>query len=199
MLNRHFSGKRVLLTGSTGFVGKVMLEKLLWALPGVDRVFILLRRKKGLTLEQRFKRELLGNACFDRLRSVYGLRYEEFMCAKIVPVEGDLSAPGLGLSEADRARLVRETNIVLSVAASVDFNARLDDAIKTNILGVMDLLKMAQEAPGLDSFTHISTCYVNSNEPDGQVEEVVYSSGKDPEQELGGLLDRPLEDLIRDT
>ena len=31
----------------------------------------------------------------------------------------------------------------MSVAASVDFNARLDDAIKTNILGILDLIEIA--------------------------------------------------------
>jgi fatty acyl-CoA reductase len=198
MLNSHYNGRRVLLTGATGFVGKVLLEKLLFALPGIETVFVLLRGKKGLTLEQRFRRELLANPCFDRLRGVHGLRYEEFMLQKVIPIEGDLNAPDLALNPADRATLL-SAHIVISVAASVDFNARLDDAIKTNILGVMALLALAQSAPGLVSFTHVSTCYVNSNLPEGPVAERIYSSSRHPEAELSGLLDLPLEDLVRDT
>ena len=40
-----YRGKKLLITGVTGFVGKVLLEKFLWSLPEIDKIFILIRNK----------------------------------------------------------------------------------------------------------------------------------------------------------
>ncbi len=45
-----YKDKNVLVTGSTGFLGKVLLEKLLYALPMINRVYVLIRAKKGSKL-----------------------------------------------------------------------------------------------------------------------------------------------------
>jgi thioester reductase-like protein len=68
-LTDFYKGKCLLLTGCTGFVGKVMLEKVLRALPDVDLIYVLIRPKKGSSLMERFKREIIGSQCFDRLKS----------------------------------------------------------------------------------------------------------------------------------
>lgn len=51
----------VLVTGGTGFVGKALLEKLLRSCPGISSIFVLIRPKRGLDPESRF-RELLKNS-----------------------------------------------------------------------------------------------------------------------------------------
>ncbi len=43
--------------------------------------------------------------------------------------QGDLHKDGLGLSEKDHIELVENCHIILNCAASIDFNARLDQAI----------------------------------------------------------------------
>lgn len=48
-----FAGKRVLVTGATGFMGKVLVEKLLRDCPQLDRMYLLVRRKKGAEPAQR--------------------------------------------------------------------------------------------------------------------------------------------------
>lgn len=48
-----FAGKQVLVTGATGFMGKVLVEKLLRDCPQVERVYLLVRRKKGVEPVQR--------------------------------------------------------------------------------------------------------------------------------------------------
>jgi len=55
-----FAETVILLTGATGFLGKALLEKLLRSCPRVATIFVLIRPKKGLSVEQRFK-ELLNN------------------------------------------------------------------------------------------------------------------------------------------
>lgn len=50
----------VLVTGGTGFLGKVLLEKLLRSCETVQCIYVLLRSKRGLSSEQRY-RELIQN------------------------------------------------------------------------------------------------------------------------------------------
>lgn len=42
-----FKGKNVLITGATGFFGKVLIEKLLRSCPNVEGVYLLVKDKKG--------------------------------------------------------------------------------------------------------------------------------------------------------
>ena len=43
----YYEGKNVLITGATGFMGKVLLEKLMRSCPGVKAVYVLVRHKAG--------------------------------------------------------------------------------------------------------------------------------------------------------
>jgi len=46
-----YRGKVVLMTGCTGYVGKIMLEKLMRSVPDVGRVYVLIRVRQGKTLD----------------------------------------------------------------------------------------------------------------------------------------------------
>ena len=61
--------REVLLTGVTGFIGKVILESLLARadLLGVRRVHILIRPKSGQDASQRFTNEVERSRCFENL------------------------------------------------------------------------------------------------------------------------------------
>lgn len=50
-----FAGKSVLLTGVTGLVGKLVLEKLLRSCERLDTVYVVIRPKKDKGCEQRLK------------------------------------------------------------------------------------------------------------------------------------------------
>lgn len=44
IVKNFYEGKSVLITGATGFIGKVVLEKLLRDLPNIGRIYIIVRR-----------------------------------------------------------------------------------------------------------------------------------------------------------
>lgn len=51
-----FAGRDIFVTGTSGVVGKPFVEKLLRSCPDVGRVYVLLRAKKGKTVEERLKK-----------------------------------------------------------------------------------------------------------------------------------------------
>lgn len=50
-----YSGKTIFITGGSGFMGKVLVEKLLYAAPKIKRLYLLMRAKRGKTPEQRIE------------------------------------------------------------------------------------------------------------------------------------------------
>jgi alcohol-forming fatty acyl-CoA reductase len=46
-VENFFEGKSVFITGGTGFVGKVLVEKLLRTFGGLKNVFVLIRSKRN--------------------------------------------------------------------------------------------------------------------------------------------------------
>lgn len=53
-IQEYFAGSTVLITGATGFLGKLVLEKLMRTCPDVRRIYILIRPKRDKSAEERF-------------------------------------------------------------------------------------------------------------------------------------------------
>lgn len=51
-ITEFYRNKTVFITGGTGFMGKVLVEKLLRSCP-VRRIYLLMRPKRGVDVEQR--------------------------------------------------------------------------------------------------------------------------------------------------
>lgn len=49
-----YSGKDILITGATGFMGKVLVEKLLRSCPTIGNIYIIVRSRHGKTSQQRW-------------------------------------------------------------------------------------------------------------------------------------------------
>lgn len=54
-VQKFFVGQNVFITGATGFLGKILLEKILRSCPEVNKVYILVRPKKDKDVKDRLK------------------------------------------------------------------------------------------------------------------------------------------------
>ena len=173
-IKEFYAGKTIFLTGTTGFVGKVVLEKMLRSLPDIKKIFIMVRGKKNISVRERFEREILSSEIF-QAHFEKDPNFSETLRYKIIPVAGDLIIDQLGLSDADRAMVTAETELVINVAASVNFDDPLLDALQINYFGSQRMMELAKECQKIQAFTHVSTAYVNSNLPNNtKVEEKIY-------------------------
>ena len=89
MIRKFYEGKTLFLTGATGFLAKVILEKLLRDLPGIKKIYVIIRPKAGKTPMERFKSDILNSKAFDRSRKEVP-NWLEHVMKVVVPVEGDL-------------------------------------------------------------------------------------------------------------
>jgi thioester reductase-like protein/phosphoserine phosphatase len=192
-------GKKILLIGGTGFIGKVWLAHLLTDLPEVGKVFALVRRDRSTTATERFERVAGESPVFEPLWERHGERMPEFLRKRVEVVEGDVTKPGLGLAPATQARLARELDLMVNSSGLTDFNPDLRDALASNVEAVAHLLDF-QRTCGHAALLHLSTCYV-AGARDGRIlEQIVpnYSPtnvpGFDAEREWDSL-----RSLIRET
>lgn len=95
-MREFFTDKNILLTGVTGFVGKVLLEKILRTVTSTGKIFLLIRSKPKITLQQRLMEEIFSSKLFVPL---FTERPEllKIIREKVIPVKGDLVLEGLGI------------------------------------------------------------------------------------------------------
>lgn len=104
-----------------------------------------------------------------------------FVTSKVVPIGGDLSQHNVGISSQDMETLIKNVNVVIHLAASIDFKERLDKAIESNVLGTLRLFSLAKKFVNLQAFVHCSTAYVNCNRR-GMIDETLPPLSFDPEE-----------------
>ena len=154
-----FKGKNIFFIGGTGFVGKVTLSMLLHNFPDVGKVYATVRARDENESNTRFWTSIVTAEPFDPLREKYGDGFEDFIRAKVVPVNGDVGNEFLGLDENEARRIMQDTDIIINGAGNVTFNPPLESALRTNVVGSNNIIQMARmmKKPRL---VHVSTCFV---------------------------------------
>ncbi|XP_052836478.1 fatty acyl-CoA reductase wat [Drosophila gunungcola] len=153
-IQRCFRSKTVFLTGATGFLGKVILEKLLRTTE-VKRVYILVRPKRGVEIQERII-TWSKDAVFELLH-----KSKPEALQRVWPIAGDCLESDLGISETDRRLLASEVQIVIHGAATVRFNEPLHVALAINTRATRLMLQLGREMGQLEAFVHISTAFSN--------------------------------------
>nr|XP_046915090.1 fatty acyl-CoA reductase 1-like [Dermatophagoides farinae] len=146
-----YNDKTLLLTGITGFVGKVLLEKLLREFStSLKCIYVLIREKKSQTPEQRLAQLFFQSPIFEPHKDKIDL---------VHAINGDITAKGMALSENDRRKLIDEVNIVFHSAATVNFTGIFEKFIQQNIDGTNSMLQLCQKMIHLQSIVYVSTAY----------------------------------------
>ncbi|KAF5291770.1 hypothetical protein FQA39_LY14258 [Lamprigera yunnana] len=160
-IQRYFADKSVLVTGATGFLGKVLVERILRTCD-VKTLYLTVRPKKNKGAQQRVK-EYFDNPVFEKLRD----EKDDFL-RKVKVVVADFQLPNLGMGQHDREMLKEEIDVVLLTAATTRFDESLKIAVHTNLRSTKDMLKLCMESKHLLSVVYVSTAYANCIEPELQ-------------------------------
>lgn len=157
-IKSFYAGSNVFLTGGTGFLGKVVIEKLIRSCPDLEKIHILIRPKKGLTPHQRLL-AIQNDKIFNRVRAECPTAL-----SKLCVVSGDICSPRLGLSHLDEETLLEEVSVALHVAATVRFDEAMSDAADQNTLGTLKVMDLCTRMQHLKSMVHVSTAYCNPSQ-----------------------------------
>jgi fatty acyl-CoA reductase len=168
-VRQAMGGKRVMLIGVTGFIGKVWLANTLMDLPEIGKLYLLIRRQKSSPAQKRFEKIIEGSPVFDPLFEKYGDRLGALLAEKIEVVEGDVSQPGLGLDPETAERLRKHLDLIINSSGLTDFNPDLRDALAVNVDSTLHLIEFIRESDHA-ALLHLSTCYV-AGQRDGRVGE----------------------------
>ena len=143
-------GRRILLTGVTGFLGQAVLQSLLETTDDVHVTAVV--RPKGSVAGHARLEQLLRKPVFstwverigkDEATRIFGER--------VTALEGDLT---------DMPPLTEPYDVVIHSASSVSFDPPIDEAFRTNVGGARNLYE-ALLASGQDPHViHVSTAYV---------------------------------------
>lgn len=182
---QQLSGRQVLLTGTTGFLGKVVLEKIMRAVPDIAGVTLLIRGSSKGAARERFHNEIACASVFEHLKLNEPERFDRFCEEKVHCVTGEVTEPCFGLTPSGFSELASQLDAVINCAASVDFREELDKALSINALCLRNLAELVREAGDIP-LVQVSTCYVNGFNKGQMHEEMVRpSSGRIPRDSDG--------------
>jgi HAD superfamily hydrolase (TIGR01490 family) len=149
------AGKKIVMTGVTGFIGEQLLWKILTELPDTTPA-VLVRRKGSASAHDRMI-ALVKKPIFTEVRDAAG-GAAELLDSRVEIIEGDL--PNV-------PQLPADLDIVVHCAGDVSFDPPIDQAFATNVIGTKALMNRMLEAIAdergawrkVPHYVHISTAY----------------------------------------
>jgi len=165
----------ILLTGATGFVGKVVLYDLLKRKDElfIDKIYLPIRGRGVRNAESRFKNEIAKSELFYTT-------YENWQ-NDVISISGELSLKNCDFSEEDYALLNNNITHIIHCAASVDFDLSIEDATAANIDSALNVLEFAKKCKLLKKMVTVSTAYVTPHR-EGKILEVLHQLPFDVEK-----------------
>ncbi len=197
-------GKHILITGTTGFLGKAVLEKIVRAIPDVGGLYLLVRgNARHPEARERFYSEIASASVFEHLRGEDQEGFEAFLEERVHCVKGELTRPRFGLGEMEYRQLASRIDLVINSAASVNFREELDKALTINTLCLDNVAGFARDGGNIP-VVQVSTCYVNGMNSGEIAEDVVKPAGAEiPRSDRGyfrtDALVRLLQDKVTDV
>lgn len=166
-----YKAKSVLVTGGTGYLGKGLIEKLLYSCVGIENIYVLIREKEEESADQRLKK-IIDSSAFDRVK-----KQDINVLNKIVTVPGNISEKNLGLTTEHLKIIQEKVSVVFHVAATVKFNEELSKAMAVNVNGTLEIISLCRRINKLEALIQVSTAFSNSDRK--HFEEIVYCNNVD--------------------
>ncbi|XP_062210015.1 fatty acyl-CoA reductase 2, chloroplastic-like [Phragmites australis] len=154
-------GKKFLITGGTGFLAKVLIEKILRTNPDVGKIYVLIKAKDSEAALRRLQNEVVDTELFKCLQEIHGKDYNSFVARKLVPVVGDVREANIGIAPELADEIADEVDAIINSAANTTFDERYDVAMDINTVGPFRIMSFAQRFRRLKLFLQVSTAYVN--------------------------------------
>lgn len=146
MAQHSHKGKTILVTGATGFLAKVFVEKVLRVQPEINKLYLLLRASNTELATQRLQNEVFQTDLFRVLRDKLGKDFDSFISEKVVAVV-DVSLESLGLKDNINLQneMFEEIDVIVNCAASTKFDERFDISMGVNTMGALHVLNFRKE------------------------------------------------------
>ncbi len=170
--------KIILITGSTGFLGSIIMRRLLDS--GYKLRLLIRKRDNDISqnlfcMEGLIKKLILGNQLDGYLPGEYGdiggildtdeLRYE-LLLSNVEIYEGDITLNDLGLEREEYRKLCYEVDEVFHCAAVTHFEKQgADEHMAVNVYGTENILKFVNFGKQ-KRFHYVSTAYVAGKQND---------------------------------
>ena len=174
MIREQLAGKRIAVTGSTGFLGTALVERLVRSVPDCELILLVRPGRRGA--HARVTRDVLKNDAFNTLRNEMGKdAFSEHCDGRVTAVAGDVGTDGLGLSGSD-LELWLSADVIIHSAATVSFDSPLDTAVEVNLLGPQRIANLCNEHGVSPHLVAVSTCYVAGSRRGSAPEQLVDES-----------------------
>tara|TARA_X000001036_G_scaffold440003_1_gene493629 strand:- start:2284 stop:4599 length:2316 start_codon:yes stop_codon:yes gene_type:complete len=162
VINEALRGKKIAITGSTGFLGTALVELLLREIEDIQ-LRLLIRPSGKRSPDKRLERDILKNDAFDSLKSSVGEdRFATMVKEQIKALSADISKPDLDL-DANGFKELSECDVIIHSAAAVSFDEPLDRAAEVNLMGPVRLVESLKQLKSKPHLVMVSTCYVAGN------------------------------------
>lgn len=132
----------IFITGFPGFIAGRLLERLV---KSETQFFILVQRH-------------LIQKAMDDIEFIAEMTQTPLEC--FVIVEGDITLPNLGISDADLETIQYETTDVFHMAAAYDLGVSKDVAFNVNLQGTKNVNDFVCSLKNLRRYNYVSTCYI---------------------------------------
>ncbi|KAG9457255.1 hypothetical protein H6P81_001763 [Aristolochia fimbriata] len=152
-------GKTILVTGSTGYLAKLFVEKVLRVQPHIKKMYLLIRSPDNDAAAERLETQVLNKDLFTVLREAHGANFKSFISDKLSPIPGDIAHENMGID--DNEKLQSELDVIVHSAATTKFDERYDLALSTNTFGAKNVIEFAKKCVNLGMLLYVSTAYVS--------------------------------------
>ncbi|NCG19639.1 MAG: NAD-dependent epimerase/dehydratase family protein [Rhodobacterales bacterium] len=159
MLRKTLAGRHILLTGATGFVGKVWLAMVLERLPEIGKITLIVRpRSRRENARMRYEKVIDTSPVFRQLRKDHGANLGRFLGARLEVLDGDIEKPLLGIGTDAVFSLAGRVDAIIHCAGITDFQPDPLRALKVNVFGARHAAQLSRRLSV--PLIHVSTCFV---------------------------------------